>query len=174
MLVLVGPAPDLDHAFMYATTSSGCSSAITSVQVITAGMLATCRVQSGYRDRSSIALNLPGRLLEMLEDLALGVDRVDDALLQRGLQRTERQVVLVIPPQPQLGRVVHGIRASRACRTSHPGRGTRRSRRRRVVMPFIRSISSMPCSSWMRHQSFLIVFRLFERPIFLPFRSVIR
>ncbi len=45
--------------FMNATTSSGCFSAITSVQVMAAGMLATCRRQSGYRDRSSIALNLP-------------------------------------------------------------------------------------------------------------------
>ena len=42
------------------------------------------------------------------------------------------------------------------------------------VMPFSRSISSMPCSSWMPHQSVLIVFWLLERPIFLPFRSAIR
>ncbi len=42
------------------------------------------------------------------------------------------------------------------------------------VMPFIRSISSMPCSSWMPHQSVLTVFWLLERPIFLPFRSAIR
>ena len=27
--------------------------------------------------------------------------------------------------------------------------------------------------SWMRHQSFLMVLRLLEMPIFLPFRSVI-
>ena len=45
--------------FMNVTASSGCSSAISSVQVITAGMLATCRVQSGYRDRSSMALSCP-------------------------------------------------------------------------------------------------------------------
>ena len=32
----------------------------------------------------------------------------------------------------------------------------------------------MPCSSWMRHQSFLIVFRLLVSPIFFPFSSVIR
>ena len=32
----------------------------------------------------------------------------------------------------------------------------------------------MPCCSWMRHQSFLMMFRLFERPIFLPFRSFMR
>ena len=42
------------------------------------------------------------------------------------------------------------------------------------VMPFTLSISSMPCSSWMRHQSFLMVFRLFVRPIFLPLSSDIR
>ena len=42
------------------------------------------------------------------------------------------------------------------------------------VMPFMRSINSMPCSSWMRHQSFLIVFRLFVSPIFFPFNSTIR
>ena len=33
---------------------------------------------------------------------------------------------------------------------------------------------SMPMCSWIRHQSLLIVFRLFEMPIFLPFRSSIR
>ena len=33
---------------------------------------------------------------------------------------------------------------------------------------------SMPMCSWMRHQSFLMVFRLLEMPIFLPFRSFIR
>ncbi len=42
------------------------------------------------------------------------------------------------------------------------------------VIPFSRSMSSIPCSSWMRHQSFLILFRLLLRPIFLPFRSTIR
>ncbi len=41
------------------------------------------------------------------------------------------------------------------------------------VMSLSISISSMPCSSWHRHQSFLIVFRLFERPILLPSRSFI-
>ena len=42
-----------------AMTSSGCCSAISTVQVITAGMLATWRVQSGCSDRSSMDLNFP-------------------------------------------------------------------------------------------------------------------
>ena len=41
-------------------------------------------------------------------------------------------------------------------------------------MPFSMSMFSMPMCSWIRHQSFLIVFRLFEIPIFLPLRSCIR
>ena len=45
-----------------------------------AGMLATCRVQSGYRDRSSIAFSFARRLLDVLERLTLCVDRVDHAL----------------------------------------------------------------------------------------------
>ena len=36
------------------------------------------------------------------------------------------------------------------------------------------SMFSMPMCSWIRHQSHLMVFRLFEIPIFLPFRSSIR
>lgn len=51
--------PTLIIPFMKVTTSSGCCSAISVVQVMTAGMLATWRVQSGYRERSSMALNLP-------------------------------------------------------------------------------------------------------------------
>ena len=43
-----------------------------------------------------------------------------------------------------------------------------------MVMSLSISMFSMPMCSWMRHQSFLIVFRLFEMPIFLPFRSFIR
>ncbi|MGZ4922528.1 MAG: hypothetical protein ACXV5H_00975, partial [Halobacteriota archaeon] len=59
VLVFVRPAPDLIMPFMNVTTSSGCCSAMMSVHVMTAGTLHTCRVQSGYLDRSSIALNLP-------------------------------------------------------------------------------------------------------------------
>ena len=51
--------------------------------------------------------DLTGRLLEVLEHLALGVDRVDLAAQQRRLQRAERQVVLVVTAHPQLRRVVH-------------------------------------------------------------------
>ena len=47
------------------------------------------------------------RLLEVLEHLALRVDRVDGAVEQGVLERTEGQVVLVVAPHPQLGRVVH-------------------------------------------------------------------
>ena len=43
-----------------------------------------------------------------------------------------------------------------------------------IVMPWILSIVSMPMCSWMRHQSFLMVFRLLLMPIFLPLRSSIR
>ena len=43
-----------------------------------------------------------------------------------------------------------------------------------MVMPCMRSMSSMPACSWMRHQSFLMVFRLFVRPIFLPLSSSMR
>ena len=42
-----------------------------------------------------------------------------------------------------------------------------------MVMPLIRNISSMPACSWMRHQSFLMVFRLLVSPTFFPLRSVI-
>jgi hypothetical protein len=54
-------------------------------------------------------LELARRLLEMLEGLALGVDRIDDALFQRRLQRTEGQVALVVALQPQFGWIFHGI-----------------------------------------------------------------
>ena len=52
-------------------------------------------------------LDLPGRLLQVLEHLALRVDRIHRAVQQRGLERTEGEVVLVIAAQPQLRRVVH-------------------------------------------------------------------
>ena len=42
-----------------------------------------------------------------------------------------------------------------------------------IVMSLSISMFSMPMCSWMRHQSFLIVFRLLEMPIFLPRRSCI-
>ena len=45
----------------------------------------------------------------MLEGLALRVDRIDDALFQRRLERTEGQVVLVVTLEPQLGRVLHRL-----------------------------------------------------------------
>ncbi len=83
-------------------TSSGCSSAITSVQVMTAGVLATWSRQSGHLDRSSIIASLPVRLLEVLEHLALGVDGVHDATEQRRLQGAEGEVVLVVTLHPQL------------------------------------------------------------------------
>jgi len=47
---LVGQRPALIMAFMYVTTSSGCSFAITSVQVITAGVLATCSDSADQTD----------------------------------------------------------------------------------------------------------------------------
>ena len=43
----------------------------------------------------------------MLERAGLRVDRVDDALLERGLERPEGQVALVVALEPQLGGVVH-------------------------------------------------------------------
>ena len=43
-----------------------------------------------------------------------------------------------------------------------------------MVMSLSLSMFSMPMCSWMRHQSFLMVFRLLEMPIFLPLRSFIR
>ena len=99
--------PTLIMPFMKVTTSSGCCSAISAVQVITAGMLA--HLQGPVRVPGQVldGLELAGRLLQVLEGLALGVDRVDGALLERGLQRPERQVVLVVTLEPQLGRVVH-------------------------------------------------------------------
>ena len=54
-------------------------------------------------------LDLAGGFLEMLEGLALRVDRVDDPVQQRRLQRSEGEVVLVIALEPQLGRVLHRI-----------------------------------------------------------------
>ena len=63
--------------------------------------------------------------------------------------------MLVVALQPQFRRVLHAGPASPACCTSRPHRGTRRSATSSMVMPFIRSISSMPWCSWMRHQSFL-------------------
>jgi hypothetical protein len=93
---------------MNVTTSSGCCSAITSVQVMAAGILATCRVQSGYLDRSSIALNLPVASWRCW-NFALGVDRIDNTLFQRRFQRTEGQVALVVALQPQFRRVFHGV-----------------------------------------------------------------
>ncbi len=43
-----------------------------------------------------------------------------------------------------------------------------------MVMPLSISMFSMPMCSWIRHQSFLMVFRLLLMPIFLPLRSCIR
>ena len=54
-----------------------------------------------------MAFELAGGFLQVLEDLALGVDRVDRAVEERGLQRPEGQVVLVVAAQPQLRGVVH-------------------------------------------------------------------
>ena len=52
-------------------------------------------------------LELARRLLELLQRTALDIDRVNDALFQRGFQRTEGQVVLVIALKPQFRRVFH-------------------------------------------------------------------
>jgi hypothetical protein len=87
--------------FMNVTTSSGCWSAISAVHVITAGMLALqrpVRVARQVLDR-----------LQVLKRLALGVDRIHEALLKCGFQRAKRQVVLVITLEPQLERIVHRI-----------------------------------------------------------------
>ena len=67
---------------------------------MTAGVLATCTVQSGYRGQVLDHLDLACSLLQMLEDLALGVDGVDGTIQQRRFQRAERQVVLVVTAHP--------------------------------------------------------------------------
>ncbi len=66
-------------------------------------------------------LELACRFLKVLERPTLRVDRVDDALFQRGLQRTEGQVMLVVALEPKLGRVLH--------RRPHHGR---------IVVPVVR------------------------------------
>ena len=60
----------------------------------------------------------------MLKGAALGVDCIDYALFQRGLQRTEGQVVLLVTLELQLRRVVHGLH--------HLG----------IVVPVIRNVAS--------------------------------
>ena len=52
-------------------------------------------------------LNLPVASDSCESGPGLHVHRVDDALLERRLERAEGQVVLVVAPQPQLGRVLH-------------------------------------------------------------------
>jgi hypothetical protein len=47
-------------------------------------------------------LDLAGGLLQVLEHLAVGVDRIDRAVEQGGLERPEGEVVLVVSSQPQL------------------------------------------------------------------------
>ena len=59
-----------------------------------------------------MALNLPVASCRCWNTTALGVDRVDRPFFQRGLERTEGQVVLVVTPQPQLGGVFHGLSIS--------------------------------------------------------------
>jgi hypothetical protein len=83
-------------------------SGIPSVHVMTAETLATCKVQSGYRDKSSIALNLSVASWRCLRG-ALGVDYIEYALFQRTIKRMEGQVVLVVTLEPQLRRVVHWL-----------------------------------------------------------------
>ena len=107
VLVLVGPAPDLDEALQECDDQLG---------VLFARHIAD---RAGGRDIGPLqgpvriigqvldGLDLARLLLDMLEDLALGVDRIDGAVEQRRLQRAEGQVVLVVALQPQLGRVLH-------------------------------------------------------------------
>ena len=107
VLVLVGPPADLDHRLHVGDDELG----VLVGHHVGAGddgravghLHGPVRVPRQVLDR----LELAGRLLQVLEHLALGVDGVDDAALQGLLQRPEGQVVLVIPAQPQLRRVVH-------------------------------------------------------------------
>ena len=109
VLVLVGPAPHLDHALHERDDELG----VLLGHHVGAGdgggdvghLQGPVRIPGQVLDR----LELARRLLEMLEGLALGIDRIDDALFQRRLQRTEGQVVLVVTLEPQFGRVLHGL-----------------------------------------------------------------
>lgn len=76
--------------------------------------------------------------------------------------------MLVVPPEPQLRGVVHGDLEHLGLVVPVVGIGEVDDLDVVRGMPFIRSMSSMPAYSWMRHQSFLMVFRLLVRPIFFP------
>ena len=106
-LVLVGPASDLDHGlhvgddelrvfFGHHVGAGDDSGSVGDLHRIV-------RVSGQILDH----LDLACRLLEMLEDLALGVDGIDDATKERLLQRAEGEVVFVVAAHPELRRVVH-------------------------------------------------------------------
>ena len=139
---------------------------------MTAGVLATCTVQSGYLDRSTIILDLAGSLLQVLE-------RPCSACRWRRRYRSAA-------PFPAGGRP--GRACGRAASISSDGlfnggtsisglsyqvirvRGTPPAPHRPWTCRSASARSRCPCAPGLRHQSFLMVFRLFEMPIFLPFR----
>ena len=99
-LVLVGPAPDLHHGFHVGNDQLG----VFLAHHVGAGddgggvgnLHGPVRVPRQILDH----LDLARRLLQVLEDLALGVDGIDSAFQQRRLQGTESQVVLVVTAHP--------------------------------------------------------------------------
>ncbi len=106
-LVLVGPAADLDHPLHERDGEFG----VLLGHDVGAGdgggdvghLEAPVRVPRQVLDRRELAR----RLRQLRQGAGLHVHRVDDALLERRLQRPECQIVLVVAPQPQLRRVLH-------------------------------------------------------------------
>ncbi len=109
MLVLVGPAPNLDHALHVRHDEFrvllGHDLGAGDGRGDVGHLQGPVRIPGQVFDRFELAR----RFLQLLEDFALRVDRIDNALFQRGLQRTLGQVVLVVTHGLQFGWVFDGV-----------------------------------------------------------------
>jgi hypothetical protein len=101
-LVLVGPASGLDHALHERDGEFGVllghDVGARDGRGNVGHLQAPVRIAGEVLDRRELAR----RLGDLLERLGLHVHRINDALFERGLQRTEGQIALVVTLQPQI------------------------------------------------------------------------